>query len=450
MNLTTVIRLLYHRRKLMQRDYWDRRRLLTHQAKSLNDLRSFAYQHSAFYGRFHAGLYDAPLSELPVVTKAMLMEKYDDILTDSRITLSDLTGYIETGGIEERFRDRYRVASTSGSMGRRGIFLWNNDEWMTVLASFARANTWSGVTASLTRRMKLAIVSSTTPYHQSARAGATLRSWWVPTLRIDANQPMEDTVKELNSFQPESLVAYASMARVLADEQIAGRLKIRPRAVFSASEVLTVQVRQLIHRAWGIWPFNEYAATETASIAAECEQHQNLHLFEDLVIPEVVDENNNPVSPDEYGAKLLVTVLFSRTLPLIRYEISDRVKLSEAICPCSRPFALISDIEGRMEDVLYIPDNSGKLIRIHPIFFHKILDPLPSNGWQVIQETDRLRLLIAGDQKTVNQNDLIRILSKGLENSGAIAPPIQIEFVSAIPRTKMGKAPFIVARRAKI
>jgi hypothetical protein len=35
-----------------------------------------------------------------------------------------------------------------------------------------------------------------------------------------------------------------------------------------------------------------------------------MHLFEDLVITEVVDPDNQPVPPGEYGAKVLVTVLF--------------------------------------------------------------------------------------------------------------------------------------------
>jgi hypothetical protein len=56
--------------------------------------------------------------------------------------------------------------------------------------------------------------------------------------------------------------------------------------------------------------------------------------------------------PGVYGDKLLVTSLFNRTQPLIRYELSDSVRLSPVSCPCGRPFALIDDIQGRMEEVL--------------------------------------------------------------------------------------------------
>ncbi len=43
------------------------------------------------------------------------------------------------------------------------------------------------------------------------------------------------------------------------------------------------------------------------------------------MIVEPVDQGGMPVQPGTVGDRLLVTVLFSRTLPLIRYEISDRV-----------------------------------------------------------------------------------------------------------------------------
>jgi phenylacetate-CoA ligase len=63
-------------------------------------------------------------------------------------------------------------------------------------------------------------------------------------------------------------------------------------------------------------------------------EHHGMHLFEDLLVPEVVDEDYRPVPPGVTGARLLVTVLFSRAIPLIRYEMTDRVRLATTQ-PCS-------------------------------------------------------------------------------------------------------------------
>jgi hypothetical protein len=48
------------------------------------------------------------------------------------------------------------------------------------------------------------------------------------------------------------------MMRILADEQLAGRLHIRPHMVIPGSEVLTAETRRRIEVAWGNPPFNAY------------------------------------------------------------------------------------------------------------------------------------------------------------------------------------------------
>ena len=121
------------------------------------------------------------------------------------------------------------MAATSGTTGHRGIFLWDLDEWVTVLGSYNPSLDWADATAGLTRRLRMAVVSSTTPWHQSTRVGATVRSPWVQTLRIDSGDPLEGIIERLHRFQPQVLVGYASMLRLLASEQLAGRLPSLPR-----------------------------------------------------------------------------------------------------------------------------------------------------------------------------------------------------------------------------
>jgi phenylacetate-coenzyme A ligase PaaK-like adenylate-forming protein len=407
-------------------------------------------ERSPFYRALHAGLEQRPLHELPIVTKAALMERFDEVVTDPAVRLADVERHMAALAVPEPYLGRYWVAATSGTTGRRGIFVWNREEWTAVLASFARANDWAGVEAGLATRLKLAVVSSRTPWHQSALAGATLQSRWVQTLRLDATEPIERIVAELNRQRPSALVAYASIARVLAEEQIAGRLGIAPRGVMCASEVLTLGDRARIEKAWGVQPFNVYAATEPAGIASECGRHHGMHLYEDLVITEVVDHDNRPVPFGTFGAKVLVTVLFGRTLPLIRYEISDRVSLMPGTCVCGRPFARIAEVEGRREDVASLPARDGGRVMIRPNVFHTVLGLLPLAGWQVIVERDALRVLLAGAGAAVEDGALAERLSRALTEQGASKPVIQVERVDEIPRTRLGKAPLVVVRDASL
>lgn len=439
MDARSVIALLRARSVLASRDRWTRDELLAHQARALAELRGFAIARSPFYRQFHRGREAAPLTALPVLTKATLMERFDELVTDREVRLNEVEAHLASAGPTDLFRGRYRVAATGGTTGRRGVFLADRSEWTSVLASYARANDWAGVPAGLRHRLRVAVVSSRNPSHQSSIVGATLASPIVPTLRLDASDPLERTTRALNTFMPESLVGYASVLRALAEEQLAGRLAISPRAVMSASEVLTDETRARIRAAFGIEPFNVYAATETAGVASEC-QHHRLHRYEDLVIAEIVGEDGQPVAPGEFGAKLLVTVLLSRTQPLIRYELTDRVRASMDACPDGRPFALLDAIEGREEDVLHLQG-----VAIHPNVFHTALERVPVAAWQVVEEPSGLLILLARPTEVVVDADVAGGVQAGLRQAGADGVTVRVERVDAIPRTALGKAPLVRA-----
>jgi phenylacetate-CoA ligase len=180
MDIQIVLSVLSEMRQFRQRDHWTRQQLEAYQADTLRNLRDYAYAHSPFYQRFHHGLTDAPLHELPVLTKAMLMEHFDDLVTDHAIRLEEVKTHMSNLTGDERFLGRYWVNATSGSSGHPGVFLFNRAEWITVLASFARAREWGGVKLDLTHRVKTATVASTTAFHMSTRVNATAHSWWKP------------------------------------------------------------------------------------------------------------------------------------------------------------------------------------------------------------------------------------------------------------------------------
>ena len=446
MDLRLITRVLFLRAAWRRRDHWDASLITAHQDRALRELRRATYASSEFYRRHHAGLHDAPLGQLPSVTKADLMAHFDEAVTTPDLSLADLENHLrsltQSGGDPGRpWKGRWWAAATAGTTGRRGTFVWNRSEWGTILASYARANDWAGISAGPARPVKMALVSSRVPTHQSAVVGASLRSGLIPTLRLDVTAPMDETVAALNRFQPRILVGYASALKRLAGEQTAGRLRISPEGVMSASEVLSPHTASDLEEAWGSAPFDVYAATETAGIASPC-TYRNRHVYEDLLIIEPVDQAGNPVQPGTTGAKLLVTVLFSRTLPLIRYEMSDTVRLGGRGCPCGRSFTVLEDIEGRIEDVLQLPGKAGA-VNVHPIVFHHVLDQAAEAGWQVIQETYGLRILMAGLAPEASIQGVSTAVAGALKDAGVVDTHVNVQVVERLERTALGKAPFV-------
>ncbi len=448
MDMRTLFGALQRIRRLRQHERWTRRQLDAFRTDALRQLRDYACARSPFYQQFHHGLTERPLRELPVLTKAMLMAHFDDLVTDRAVRLEAVRNHVAQSTDGGLFLDRYRVTATSGSSGRPGFFLFSEPEWLMVIASFARGQEWSGAKVSFLRRRRMATVASVSPWHMSSQVSATARTWWTPSIRLPASDSLERIVHRLNVWQPHQLIAYASMARILAAEQCAGRLHIFPEQVFVSSEVLTDETRRRAKEAWGDEPYNQYGATETADIAAEHHGCRRMHLFEDLVIAEAVDEQYRPVPPGEYGAKVLVTTLFSRTQPLIRYELDDCVRLSSEGCLCGLPFAVLDGIQGRVEDTLRLPAASGGRVTVEPLVFSEVMDVLPVSGWQVIHEADdSLTVLLSGVRDGFSGEALRGRLAQALAEHGASVSQVKVQQVPAIPKTSGGKAPLVTAHR---
>jgi hypothetical protein len=103
-----------------------------------------------------------------------------------------------------------------------------------------------------------------------------------------------------------------------------------------------------------------------------------------------------------------------------------------------------------MEDVLYLPTAAGGSVAIHPNLFHQVLATIPVSGWQVIQETDSLTVLLSGLREAAGASSIVNKLGQALSKQGAILPQINVQQVSAIPKTASGKAPLIKSNLPRI
>jgi phenylacetate-coenzyme A ligase PaaK-like adenylate-forming protein len=292
------------------------------------------------------------------------------------------------------------------------------------------------------------MIASTTPWHYSTRVTASLSNRMLPTLRLDAADTLPSIVRQLNQWQPEVVTVYPSVLTQLAEEQLAGRLRISPRTIATSAEVLPGETRRRVRRAWNVPVFDTYGATEYAPISAECPLGRK-HLFEDEAIIEIVDERGRPVPSGERGGRLLLTIFSRRTQPLIRYEMSDLVRPVDGDCECGRPFRLIDSIEGRIEDVLRFParHGQGQSVSVHPNVFHTLLETVPASGWQVRQDKDGLSVLLTGLQDPSVGASISSLMRHALEAQGASVGSIRVTSVETLERGRTGKAPLVIAAR---
>lgn len=427
-----------------QHERWTRQQLEEYQTHALHVCRSYAYAHSPFYQTFHHGLMDRPLHELPVLNKAMVMEHFDELVTDRAVHLSDLRRYL-AGDQTQLFLDRYRVTVTSGSTGQPGIFLNNRVEGAVAANTFIRGQIWGGINA----QSRVAAVTSPLPAHVTAQFPVLMvKGKKVPYLQLSTTVTPKVLTEHLNDFQPDMLIAYPSIASVLTDELREGRLHIPLKVIFSGGETLHAELRRRIEEAWGLKMFDMYGATESAPVAGECSAHKGLHLFEDFTIVENVDENNQPVPPGEVGAKILLTMLYRRTQPLIRYEVTDMVRVSpDGPCPCGRPFTLLESILGRTGEGLIFQTITQKEEAVSTLQFETVFDALPISAWQIAQEPDGLHVFLRGAHEELKTEQVHQALREFFARRELVIPPLAIHRTPDLTRNATGKTPPLLKRK---
>ena len=119
------------------------------------------------------------------------------------------------------------------------------------------------------------------------------------------------------------------------------------------SEMLFDTDKQLLETQFGIPIVNEYGASELDLIAFQNTKGEWQVNSETLFV-EIVDENNRPVPYGTEG-KIVITSLYNKAHPFIRYEIGDRGILDEK-STWKKP--VLKQLLGRTNDIAILP--SGK------------------------------------------------------------------------------------------
>lgn len=412
------------------------RRELWHRARTPPEVRlRRLVEHAATRSPRYAGLTPAPLAELPVLTKEELRERFDEIVTDRALRRADVEAFVRSTPGGGRFLRRYRVATSSGSTGQPSVLVFDPDEWVGLLAASVAMRRLAGPPPG----PRSAKIGSLSPWHLSSQVGATLQDPRKPRLALRVDQPLGELVEALDRFRPDIVTAPPSILRMLAEAW----LQTSPGQVFAGGEVLTDATRRLVADAWGTEPFDQYVTTEAGGVAGECTAHAGLHVVGDHVLVEVVDDRHRPVPAGTFGTSVLVTVLSSRTVPLIRYELADSTCLLADPCPCGRPGPRLGGIAGRARDILRLPGASGR-VSVHPTVLTGVLDAAPVSAWQVGQRGDRIDVTVVDPRDGFDLAELAGAVRAALDGAGVVGAPVDVAVVDRIPRPASGKASLFV------
>jgi phenylacetate-coenzyme A ligase PaaK-like adenylate-forming protein len=373
--------------------------ILRLQAQRVAALVAYAREHSKYYRARMAGLPPGalPLAGLPVQTKAELMARFDDWVTDPAIRLDEVQRFIaDPSRVSEPYLGRYAVWTSSGSTGRPGVYV-QDDESLAVYdallsARFPSAGAAPSPFATLATGGRFALVAALGGHFAGVVSWERLRRrhpWMAMCTRsFSVLAPLHELVAELEAWRPSVIASYPTTLLLLASERRAGRLTVRPQALWSGGETLADAERAEISAAFDCPVIDGYGASECMQIAFDCGCGA-LHLNSDWVVLEPVDEHGRPVPAGLPSATVLLTNLANRVQPLLRYDLGDSVVMLDEPCACGSPFPALH-VSGRRDDILRLVGDDGRERRLAPLAVATVVEEDGGiHRFQVIQTGPR-------------------------------------------------------------
>jgi phenylacetate-CoA ligase len=311
------------------------------------------------------------LQRLEPMTKDDLMAHWDEIVTDSHLTLGMAESHLAGLRSDAYLIDEVHVVASGGSTGRRGVFVFGWEAWATAWAGFLRATVWDRSVSPVIGRAPntIAMVAAQHATHMTAAMGQTFANRMTQTTLVPITQPVAAIVARLNQVQPTILLGYATALALLAAEARAGHLQIAPQRIISTGEPLLPESRQVLEQTFQAPVANVYGTSDAGPIAAGCWRSPGMHLGDDLVIIEPVDQAGGAVVSGTLSDKIYVTAISNPTLPLIRFELTDQVRFLEGPCSCGSSHRRIADVEGRLDDAFLYEG----IVVVHPHVFRSML-----------------------------------------------------------------------------
>jgi len=248
--------------------------------------------------------------------------------------------------------------------------------------------------------------------------------------------PVEEVIESINRVRPDALIGYASYLETLFRTLSSRRISIHsPKVVVSLAEAMTPEGKTLIEEEFGIPVISQYNAMEAFKIGFTCEKRKGFHLHEDLCHVQIVGANGKKMTDGEKG-EIVISNLVNHGTVLLNYRLGDVGALSREKCPCGRTLPLLSELGGRTEDILLLPN--GRFI--HPrAIWGAIKHAEGVLRYQFIQhEPKRFELRLV----TVDKDTYLRIVDTildGLKNILGTSVMIESQYVAEIKPQEGGK-----------
>lgn len=242
--------------------------------------------------------------------------------------------------------------------------------------------------------------------------------------------------------------SYATrLAEVMYEMGIDPRRDTKLHTVCIGAEPHSEEQRKRIEQLLGVKAYNCFGMSEMngPGVAFECPEQNGLHIWEDYVIPEIIDPNTlEPVPEGEIG-ELVLTTINREAMPLLRYRTRDLTRFIPGECPCGRTHRRLARFVGRSDDMIIL-----KGVNIFPIQIEKILMNFKELGSNYLITIETVgyndEMLIEVELSDLFTDDysalqrLAKEVTRQLKDELLLTPRVKLVGKGSLPAPEGGKA----------
>jgi putative adenylate-forming enzyme len=334
-------------RQIRQSFYvWDSERLHRHQQQRIKEMLGHVAQYSPYYCSLRGQGWDGQFESLPYLSKSEMITHFDEINTAGlhKVDLFDFAIQQERGKQLGLYRGRYSVGLSSGTSGTRlPTVLSPTERWQYGSLLFAR----SGIPEQVHHPRVLFSLRVNNPAFMEARfLGVTI-------VYTDYTRPIKAIVQLVNEKRLNVLAGPPSLLRLIAQHR--QDIDHPIEALISYAEVLDDASREQLQKDFNAPLAQIYQGAE-GFIASTC-RAGSLHLNEDVVYVEALESGDTLNN----AKRLIVTDLYRKTLPFLRYQLNDIVEIDSKSCSCGSSFCIVQRIHGRADDIFHLRGENGEI-----------------------------------------------------------------------------------------
>jgi phenylacetate-CoA ligase len=236
---------------------------------------------------------------------------------------------------------------------------------------------------------------------------------------ISGFRPVQSVISDINRLRPDVVRAWGSyleaLFRLLEARDISMHM---PRLAVYGGDSISEPARRLIEQGFGVPVVSRYTAIESFKIGFTCEEREGFHLHEDLCCVRTVGPEGRTLAPGQPG-EVVISNLLNRGTVLLNYRLGDVAALHSEPCRCGRTTVRLSEIDGRVEDIIHRSDGTF----VHPrLVWASLMNREEVLGYQLIQhDLERFELRLTTQDDSGFQRIADHVVAELREALGASA-----------------------------